>query len=106
MRELCNPTSGELHSHKNPPDIICSKKTYFQVIFKIPSQFWFTCYNPIEKSVNTSKTTGEEIVASRKTPQKNHIVLAILNFLLAKSLNLARKKKATMLPTYFSSCLS
>jgi hypothetical protein len=76
------------------------------VFFKIPSQFWFTCYNPIEKSANISKTTGEEIVASRKTPQKNHIVLAILNFLLAKSLNLAREKKATMAPTYFSSsCL-
>jgi hypothetical protein len=59
------------------------------VFFKIPSQFWFTCYNPIEKSANISKTTREEIVASRKT----HKVLAILNFLLAKSLNLARKKK-------------
>jgi hypothetical protein len=32
--------------------------------------FGFTCYNPIEKSVNTSKTTGKEIVASRKTPKK------------------------------------
>jgi hypothetical protein len=40
------------------------------VFFKIPSQFWFTCYNPIEKSGNISKTTGEEIVASRKNPKK------------------------------------
>jgi hypothetical protein len=63
------------------------------VFFKIPSQFWFTCYNPIEKSANISKTTREEIVTSRKTPQKNPQSFSHFEFSFSQITKFSQKTK-------------
>jgi hypothetical protein len=45
------------------------RRLTFKCSLRFLHNFGFTCYNPIQKSVNTSKTTREEIAASRKTPK-------------------------------------